>query len=302
MDPSQEGQKSNLPVVLQVFYIAALLIMSVFLGFFYYRNSLLNARLGRLELLMEKSGLAKTNAEEPVPFSWEQALRGMEEGWPVFTPQNRLTSPGVVGIAVKNEADGFVTAANLIRSTVLERDRAVLFISKNRGEEELGRALLSMESGLPPADLTGSRLEEYSSRFAGAMEKYEDGLVLFRDFNMPVDELYRNVFQLSGDYPVDMIIVEGDDVLAAENLEGLISGLRVVSLKSFLPIILIDSFNGIKPGEIPAGIPDRMTGFMEVSKGENGNSLKIKTHKFQGEAPPESLPINPGTGRITGLE
>jgi len=295
---SQTNSTAAFSSIIQIFHIMLLLIMGTLLGFYYYKNYILNLRIHRLEVLVEKSGLSPVSQEEPVPFSWDQALKSLAGGWGLFTSRNRIYAPGVVGIKSEDEQLGFLSAVNLIRKIISEQNMAVVYLSRIRGEEELGRALLDMESGVPVKNLSPGERQELVARYSLEMSKYESGLFIFQDINIQVDELYDNVLKMSENYEIGLIIVDGMDALASDDFDDLIARLRIVSIKTYIPVVLIDPFSGIDIEKMPADTLDRMTVLMEIKPGEEGKKVSFHILKFQGDPPPDSLNIDPDTGEI----
>jgi len=273
--------------------------MGGLLGFYYYKSYLLNLRIHRLELLIEKSGISPTSKEEPVPFSWDQALRSIEGGWTLFTDTNRIYEPGVVGIICRDEKLAFKCSANLIYRMISRQNLAVVYLSKERGEEDLGKALISIESGVSIEKMSPAEREELVGRYSLEMSKYEAGLFVFQDFKIEIDDLYENILKLSENIDIGLIIIDGRDVISADNFDDLMGRLRIISIKSYIPVVYIDSFENIDPGSIDEDTSARITALIEVEPGKDRKTLSFKTYKFRGDPPPESLNIDPDSGEIT---
>ncbi|MCD4785613.1 MAG: hypothetical protein K8T10_17460 [Candidatus Eremiobacteraeota bacterium] len=288
--------------LLQLVYIIILLAMGGLLGFYYYKSFLLNLRIHRLELLIEKSGISPTSKEEPLPFSWDQALKSIEGGWTMFTDTNRIYEPGVVGIISADEKLAFKCAVNLIYRIISLQNLAVIYLSKEHGEEDLGKALLSLESGVSIDKMSPGEREELVGRYSLEMTKYEAGLFVFQDFKIDIDELYENILKLSESIDIGMIIVDGRDVISADNFNDLIGRLRIISIKSYIPVVYIDAFKDMKPENIDEDTLARITALIEVEPGKAKKTISFTVHKFKGDPPPESLDINPDSGEITTPE
>lgn len=288
--------------LLQVVYMIILLAMGGLLGFYYYKSYLLNLRIHRLELLIKKSGISPTSKEEPLAFSWDQALRSIEGGWTLFTDTNRIYEPGVVGIISRDEKLAFKCAANLIYRMISLQNLAVIYLSKERGEEDLGKALLSLESGVSIDRMSPVEREELVGRYSLEMSKYEAGLFVFQDFKIDINELYENILKLSESIDIGMIIVDGRDVISADNFDDLIGRLRIISIKSYIPVVYIDAFKDNKPENIDEDTLARITALIEVEPGKDKKTISFIVYKFKGDPPPEILNINPDSGEITTPE
>ena len=292
------GTVSALYPAVQFLQIILLFVMGGMLGFYYYKNYLLNLRVHRLEVLIEKSGISPVSQDEPVPFSWDQALKSLEGGWGLFTPETRIYSPGVVCIKSEDEDLGFKSSANLIKRMINQQNMAVVYLSKTRGEEDLGRILLNLESGIPVASLSKSEREELVGRYTLEMSKYESGLFIFQDFNIEIDELYDNILKLADKYEIGLIIIDGGEVISSKDFDDLITKLRLISIKTYIPIVFTDTFKDMEPEKISPDTMDRITALINLSKNED-NKLSFKVHKFQGDPPPETMNFDPETGEIT---
>ncbi len=293
------GTSSALYPAVQFFQILLLLIMGGLLGFYYYKNYLLNLRIHRLEVLVEKSGVSPVSQDEPIPFSWDQALKSLEGGWSLFTKENKIFSPGVVCLQTDEGETGFKASVNLIQKMINNQNKAVIYLSRLKGEEDLGRALLDIESGISVKSLSPSEREELVAKYSLEMSKYESGLFIFQNFNITVDDLYDHILKLAEKFEIGLIIIDGKDVIASDNFDDLISKLRLISIKTYIPVIFTDAMQNVEIDKISPDTLDRITALMNLKKGSN-DTITFKVHKFQGNPPPEVLKMNPDTGEISG--
>ena len=294
------GTTSALYPAVQFLQILLLIVMGGLLGFYYYKNYLLNLRVHRLEVLVEKSGVSPVSQDEPVPFSWDQALKSLEGGWSLFTKENRIFSPGVVCLKTDDGETGFKASVNLIKRMIDGQNMAVIFLSRLRGEEDLGRALLDIESGISVKTLTPPEREELVARYSLEMSKYESGLFIFRNFNITIDELYDQVLKLAEKYEIGLVIIDGKDVISSESFDDLISKLRLISIKTYIPVIYTDTMSDVDPEKIAPDTLDRITALMNLNK--TNDTMTFKVHKFQGNPPPAILKMDPDTGEIAAGE
>lgn len=291
------GSSPALYPAVQFLQILLLLVMGGMLGFYYYKNYLLNLRIHRLEVLVEKSGVSPISQDEPVPFSWDQALKSLEGGWSLFTKENRIYSPGVVCLKTDDPEVGFKASVNLIKRMIDGQNKAVIYLSRLRGEEDLGRALLDIESGISVKTLSPQEREELVARYSLEMSKYESGLFIFQNFNITIEELYDHILKLVEKFEIGLIIIDGKDVISSKNFDDLISKLRLISIKTYIPVIYTDDMQNVDIDKVTPDTLDRIAALMNLKKGSD-NTIAFKVYKFQGNPPPDVLKMDPDTGEI----
>ncbi|MCE1245888.1 MAG: hypothetical protein LWY06_04525 [Firmicutes bacterium] len=294
---SEKTADSGSPV-LQILFILFAIAVSIFLGYFYFFSYKLNLRIQRLETLMEKLTPSPVSAGEPSLFSWQEALRGFDRGWMLFSPSLKINTPGIVGIECKNQDTSLSLSANIIYNTVNEMNQSVIFLSKTRGEDEIGKALLAVESGKNPDALDSSQKEELIGRFSIEMTKYETGLFIFRDYNIKPEDLYEQVTSIAAGYETGCILIEKTDVLEKAETPQLLSQLRLLSVKTHIPVVLIDDFAGMEPDKMSEAVSDNFIALLSVKQSDKTDEIMIKYHKFNGEKPAENLPLNKDTRKI----
>jgi hypothetical protein len=297
-DTTSTDVKEGSSQILQVFFLVAILAICVFLGYFYFYSYRLTLRIQRLEALLEKFAPPPLSIKEPSMFSWQEALKGFEKGWVLFSPEYRYNSPGIVGIVCDNPNLAFNLSVNIIYNTVNEMNQAVIYLSGTRGENDLGKALLTMESGTNIENLEPGQREEIISRFSLEMTKYETGLFIFRDYNIKPEDLYTQVSEIAQHYETGCIIIEKSDVLEKSDFFQLLQKLRLLAVRIHIPIVLIDNFSGNNPAQMREDHKDNFIVLLGVEESDKEDSIRIKSYKLPGENLPEVIPVNKATGKI----
>lgn len=302
--PSESGGQAAsavMPVLLQAFYVLTLILMGVLLVNFYHRNNLLNTRLYRLELLMEKTGEITPIKEELTPFSWEKTIRSLEEGWVILSPEYRIHEPGLVGIEVGSYETGHKVSANIIKNIVENQDMGVIYLSKDFSEENLAETLLAMEEGISQDSPSQKKIDK---DVIPQLRSYEKNLFILRDLTITVDDLYLRILKLSADNKIGMVVIDGINVIETkkdQDLEALLAVLRLVAVKTYIPIIVIDTFSKMVISPVTSAF-DLFTAFAEMKESIQDNETSIVFVKNKGDTSLPVFSVDESTGRVVMKE
>lgn len=266
-------------------------------GFHLFTTHGVNARIDRLEELLRRSGLGSRERDELVPFSWDAVLRSLEAGHP-FLPGLSLSRPGLVLVGVASPDLEPLVLVNVARTVLADPELVVLAVTRRLGPDELGRRLLSVESGRDWRTLGSQERQALLQGTARELQRYERSLFCMSDLVLTPRQLSETCQELVKEGELGAILLDGLEVLAPEEdlpLGDLLDHLRLLAARCHVPVHLV------VPTSSPVWEARRESGgFLAVAEVQPpaDGAVRVLFHKFPGGLPECSLRLDPASGRL----
>lgn len=258
-----------------------LVVVLCLFGYHLFTNYSLNARIDRLEELVRRGGLrGSPERADLVPFSWDTVLRSLESGLP-FLPGVKLPRPGLVLIGVRSAETTPLLLAHISREVMQDPELVVVAATRSLGAEELGRRLLSLEAGQDWRTLGSEQRAELLRRSSRDLERYEKSLYCMTDLVLSPAQLFETCQDLLREGELGAVLLDGLEVLAAEEGEGLpelLDRLRTLAVRCHVPVHLV-----VPVGSAAWTARDDGERFLAVAEAEPGGD-RVSFQRFPGPA------------------
>lgn len=294
--PNRPGGSSSTGLV--AFFLVVTLGL---FGFHLFTSHGLNARLDRLEDVVRQQGGDLRERDRLVPFSWDAVLRTLEGGLP-FLPGTRLPRPGLVltGVATPDLQPAVLT--NLAHGVLQDPELLALAVTRCLGPDEMGRRLLSLESGRDWRTLGPEERRAVLEGTARNLQRYERSLYCMTDLVLSPRQLFDTCQDLLKDGELGAVLLDGLDVLVSEE-EGaageLLEYLRLLAARCHVPVHLV------VPVDSPLWeVRDEPGLFMAVVELPPlaGDLVNVVFHRFPGAPPQLDLRLDPVSGRLAPVQ
>ncbi len=294
--PNRPSGSSSTGVV--AFFLVVVLCL---FGFHLFTSHGLNMRLDRLEEVVRQSGGELRERDQLVPFSWDAVLRTLEGGVPFF-PGVSLPRPGLVLTGVATPGLQTVVLANLARNVLQDPELLALLVTRSLGPDELGRRLLSLESG---KDWRALGPEERRSMLQGTardLQRYERSLYCMTDLVLTPRQLFDTCQDLLKDGELGAVLLDGLEVLVPgeEGQAGdLLDHLRLLAARCHVPVHLVVSVGS--PLWQARNEPGLFLAVAEIPPLVDG-TVGVVFHRFPGQAPELTLRLDQVSGRLDAAQ
>jgi len=289
--PARASESSGTGTV--AFFLVVVLCL---FGFHLFTSHGLNSRIDRLEQLARKASGAR-GGDELVPFSWDAVLRTLEGGSP-FLPGLFLPRPGLVLVGVSQPELGPVLLANLTRCVLQDPELAVLAVTRSLGADELGRRLLSLESGRDWRALGPEARRSLLQGAARGLQRYERSLFCTTDLALTPHQLHEACQDLRKEAELGAILLDDPGMLVGDPDmpdASILDHLRLLAVRCHVPIHLV----------VPVDSPvwqaredsDLFLAVAEVTPVVEGQ-VRICFQQFPGPLPELALRLDPVSGRL----
>jgi len=290
--PNRSGGASGTGLV--AFFLVV--VLGLF-GFHLFTSHGLNARLDRLEEVVRRNGGDLRERDRLVPFSWDAVLRNLEGGLP-YLPGALLPRPGLVltGVAGPDLQPAVLT--NLAHGVLQDPELLALAVTRCLGPDEMGRRLLSLESGRDWRTLGPDERRSVLQGTARNLQRYERSLYCMTDLVLSPRQLFDTCQDLLKDGELGAVLLDGLDVLVSEE-EGtfgeLLEHLRLLAARCHVPVHLV----------VPVGSPlwevrdepGLFTAVVEMPRVAD-DLVSVVFHRFPGAPPQMDLRLDPVSGRL----
>ncbi len=291
--PARGSESSGTGTGTVAFFLVVVLCL---FGFHLFTSHGLNSRIDRLERMARKASGSR-EGDELVPFSWDAVLRNLEGGAP-FLPGVTLPRPGVVLVGVSQPELIPILLANLSHCVLQDPELAVLAVTRSLGADELGRRLLSLETGRDWRTLGPEARRSLLQGTARGLQRYERSLFCMTDLAVSPRQLFEACQDLRKEAEMGAVLLDDPGVLVGEpDLPeiGILDHLRLLAARCHVPVYLV------VPLDSPAWQAreefDSYVAIAEIPPVVEGR-LGLRFHRFPGSAPELELRLDPASGRL----
>lgn len=273
-----------------------LVVVLCLFGFHLFTSNALNSRIDRLEQLARKaSGALGDN--ELVPFSWDAILRTLEGGSP-FLPGLSLPRPGLVLLGVSQPELGPILLTNIAHGVLQDPELVVLAVTRSLGADELGRRLLSLETGRDWRTLGPEARRSLLQGTARRLQRYERSLFCTTDLALAPHQLYEACQALRKEAELGAILLDDPGMLVGDPDQpdvSILDYLRLLAVRCHVPIHLVVPLDS--PVWQAREDADLFLVVAEVKPVVEGQ-VRICFQKFPGLFPELALHLDAVSGRL----
>ncbi len=273
-----------------------LVVVLCLFGFQLFTSHGLNSRIDRLEQVARKASGVKAG-DELVPFSWDAVLRTLEGGAP-FLPGLLLPRPGLVLVGVSQPALIPVLLANITRCVLQDPELAVLAVTRSLGADELGRRLLSLETGRDWRALGPEARRSLLLGTARGLQRYERSLFCTTDLALTPQQLFEACQDLRKEAELGAVLLDDPGMLVGDPDvpdARILDHLRLLAVRCHVPIHLV----------VPLDSPiwqaredsDLFLAVAEAAPLVEGQ-VRIRFQQFPGPLPEVAVRLDPVSGRL----
>jgi hypothetical protein len=254
-------------------------------GYHLFSTYTMNARIDRLEEILRSDSRGRTpTREDLLSFSWEGILDDMDRNQSLLPGDVLKIAPGVALIAIPDYSLFLTISANFLRHCIRDDAAGALFLSPTFGEREIGRALLTLESGKDWGALPVEEREKIADSMADAVGAYEERLFQQTGMKSTPHQVYE--FCLGILEREDLRLVVGEEGALYEpdrdTPGGIAEMLRIIALRCSLPIVIF-AFTGDERSLWHAreSLASEISLLARVEAGDGKISVRVEKSPFQ---------------------
>lgn len=221
-----------------IFFLVVFLCL---FGYHLFTSYNLNSRLDRLEERLARHGSSRPlEPKDLLSFSWEGILEERARKPSLLAGDLLKVKPGLVLLGLPGCALLTAVCANAAKHLLDEDDAAILVVTRTVGGVELGRALLSLESGKSWASLDTALREKAVKEMAGAIARYEGSLFHLTELAATTGQLYEFCLKALEEKDLRAIVLEEDALVRdeGESVDDFLETLRLIALRCHVPLVV----------------------------------------------------------------